>query len=124
MSTTTNRFSPEVRPGGATGFRSRKGALSSGVFDCGQDRLRGTALNEWVKSAEVTPGTKSRCCDTAYDRLQSSGLEGPGLAARTDVHMLDPIHRIGQTEVCYLWNFIASEAREGEFYVRHRRGDR
>jgi len=24
------------------------------------------------------------------------------------------IHRIGQTEVCYLWNLVASERREGE----------
>jgi superfamily II DNA or RNA helicase len=26
------------------------------------------------------------------------------------------IHRIGQTEVCHLWNLIASETREGEVY--------
>ena len=26
------------------------------------------------------------------------------------------IHRIGQTEVCYLWNLIADETREGEVY--------
>jgi len=28
------------------------------------------------------------------------------------------IHRIGQTEVCHLWNLCASNTREGEVYVR------
>jgi len=28
------------------------------------------------------------------------------------------IHRIGQTEVCHLWNLIARETREGEVYAR------
>src|SRR6185437_13090924 len=27
------------------------------------------------------------------------------------------IHRIGQTEVCHLWNLIASETREGEVFT-------
>src|SRR5258707_13876875 len=26
------------------------------------------------------------------------------------------IHRIGQTEVCHLWNLVAEETREGEVY--------
>jgi hypothetical protein len=29
-----------------------------------------------------------------------------------------PIHRIGQTEVCHLWNHCASNTREGEVYRR------
>ena len=28
------------------------------------------------------------------------------------------IHRIGQTEVCHLWNLVAREPREGEVYLR------
>ena len=28
------------------------------------------------------------------------------------------IHRIGQTEVCHLWNMVAAETREGEVYTR------
>lgn len=28
------------------------------------------------------------------------------------------IHRIGQTEVCHLWNLVAGETREGQVYVR------
>lgn len=28
------------------------------------------------------------------------------------------IHRIGQTEICYLWNLVASETREGDVYRR------
>ena len=28
------------------------------------------------------------------------------------------IHRIGQTEVCHLWNLIAKETREGDVYLR------
>ncbi|MBI5380184.1 MAG: DEAD/DEAH box helicase, partial [Nitrospirae bacterium] len=28
------------------------------------------------------------------------------------------IHRIGQTEVCHLWNLVAAETREGEVYYR------
>ncbi|SKA31647.1 helicase-related protein [Consotaella salsifontis] len=28
------------------------------------------------------------------------------------------IHRIGQTEVCHLWNLVAAETREGEVYAR------
>src|SRR5204862_3844315 len=28
------------------------------------------------------------------------------------------IHRIGQTEVCHLWNLVASETREGDVYRR------
>jgi superfamily II DNA or RNA helicase len=28
------------------------------------------------------------------------------------------IHRIGQTEVCHLWNLVAAETREGEVYLR------
>ena len=28
------------------------------------------------------------------------------------------IHRIGQTEVCHLWNLVASGTREGEVYYR------
>ena len=28
------------------------------------------------------------------------------------------IHRIGQTEVCHLWNLVAEETREGEVYLR------
>ena len=28
------------------------------------------------------------------------------------------IHRIGQTEVCHLWNLVASETREGDVYIR------
>jgi superfamily II DNA or RNA helicase len=28
------------------------------------------------------------------------------------------IHRIGQTEVCHLWNLVASQTREGEVYLR------
>src|SRR3972149_255240 len=28
------------------------------------------------------------------------------------------IHRIGQTEVCHLWNLVAHETREGEVYHR------
>ena len=28
------------------------------------------------------------------------------------------IHRIGQTEVCHLWNLVASETREGEVFNR------
>jgi superfamily II DNA or RNA helicase len=28
------------------------------------------------------------------------------------------IHRIGQTEVCHLWNLVAEETREGDVYIR------
>ena len=28
------------------------------------------------------------------------------------------IHRIGQTEVCHLWNLVATETREGDVYIR------
>lgn len=28
------------------------------------------------------------------------------------------IHRIGQTETCYLWNLVAQETREGDVYLR------
>lgn len=28
------------------------------------------------------------------------------------------IHRIGQQEVCHLWNLVAKETREGEVYHR------
>src|SRR5581483_9747986 len=28
------------------------------------------------------------------------------------------IHRIGQTEVCHLWNLVAKDTREGEVYYR------
>ena len=28
------------------------------------------------------------------------------------------IHRIGQTEVCHLWNLVAADTREGEVYTR------
>src|SRR5690606_25192283 len=28
------------------------------------------------------------------------------------------IHRIGQTEVCHLWNLVARNTREGEVYLR------
>src|SRR4029077_7855065 len=28
------------------------------------------------------------------------------------------IHRIGQTEVCHLWNLVAEETREGDVYRR------
>ena len=28
------------------------------------------------------------------------------------------IHRIGQTEVCHLWNLVAKETREGDLYHR------
>ncbi len=28
------------------------------------------------------------------------------------------IHRIGQTEVCHLWNLVAEETREGEVFIR------
>ena len=28
------------------------------------------------------------------------------------------IHRIGQTEVCHLWNLVAKDTREGEVYAR------
>ena len=28
------------------------------------------------------------------------------------------IHRIGQTEVCFLWNLVAEETREGDVYLR------
>jgi len=28
------------------------------------------------------------------------------------------IHRIGQTEVCYLWNLLAKDTREGDVYMR------
>lgn len=28
------------------------------------------------------------------------------------------IHRIGQTEVCHLWNLVATETREGDVYLR------
>src|SRR6185369_9998041 len=28
------------------------------------------------------------------------------------------IHRIGQTEVCHLWNLVAAETREGDVYKR------
>ncbi len=28
------------------------------------------------------------------------------------------IHRIGQTEVCHLWNLVAEETREGDVYCR------
>ena len=28
------------------------------------------------------------------------------------------IHRIGQTEVCHLWNLVAADSREGEVYAR------
>src|SRR5439155_17223253 len=28
------------------------------------------------------------------------------------------IHRIGQTEVCHLWNLVAKETREGDVYLR------
>src|SRR5260370_25748905 len=28
------------------------------------------------------------------------------------------IHRIGQTEVCHLWNLVAHETREGDVYLR------
>lgn len=27
------------------------------------------------------------------------------------------IHRIGQTEVCHLWNLVAKETREGDVYL-------
>lgn len=28
------------------------------------------------------------------------------------------LHRTGQTEVCHLWNLVATETREGEVYLR------
>ena len=28
------------------------------------------------------------------------------------------IHRIGQTEVCHLWNLVAADTREGAVYAR------
>ena len=28
------------------------------------------------------------------------------------------IHRIGQTEVCHLWNLVAEETREGDVFIR------
>ncbi|MGH8895228.1 MAG: helicase-related protein, partial [Actinomycetes bacterium] len=28
------------------------------------------------------------------------------------------VHRIGQTEVCHMWNLVAAETREGEVYLR------
>ena len=28
------------------------------------------------------------------------------------------IHRIGQREVCHLWNLLAKDTREGDVYVR------
>ena len=28
------------------------------------------------------------------------------------------IHRIGQTEVCHLWNLVSADTREGEVYAR------
>jgi len=28
------------------------------------------------------------------------------------------IHRIGQTEVCHLWNLVAKDTREGEVFLR------
>ncbi|BCZ93203.1 hypothetical protein TthAA37_23920 (plasmid) [Thermus thermophilus] len=28
------------------------------------------------------------------------------------------IHRIGQTEVCHMWNLVAANTREGEVYLR------
>src|SRR5262249_43363889 len=28
------------------------------------------------------------------------------------------IHRIGQTEVCHMWNLVAAETREGEVFLR------
>src|SRR6185436_11850856 len=28
------------------------------------------------------------------------------------------IHRIGQSEVCHLWNLVAADTREGEVYAR------
>ena len=28
------------------------------------------------------------------------------------------IHRIGQTEVCHLWNLLAAETREGDVYLK------
>ena len=31
---------------------------------------------------------------------------------------LGRIHRIGQTEVCHLWNLVAKDTREGEVYFR------
>jgi len=34
------------------------------------------------------------------------------------------IHRIGQTEVCHLWNLLAEETREGDVYKRLPRKDR
>jgi SNF2 family DNA or RNA helicase len=28
------------------------------------------------------------------------------------------IHRIGQTEVCHMWNVVAAETREGQVFER------
>ena len=28
------------------------------------------------------------------------------------------VHRIGQTEVCHLWNLVAADTREGQVYLR------
>ena len=28
------------------------------------------------------------------------------------------IHRIGQTEVCHLWNLVADDTREGDVFLR------
>jgi len=28
------------------------------------------------------------------------------------------IHRIGQTEVCFLWNLVAKDTREGDVYLK------
>ncbi len=43
-----------------------------------------------------------------YDLLEPNRLE----------QRFGRIHRIGQTEVCHLWNLVAKDTREGEVYQR------
>jgi hypothetical protein len=67
----------------------------------------------WYWSPQTQPAKASTCSAP----ISWSTMICPGIQREFE-QRFGRIHRIGQTEVCHLWNLVANETREGDVYTQ------
>jgi superfamily II DNA or RNA helicase len=108
-------------------YLKRKIQVLSGERDIVAVIYGGMSREERRKSEELFKNHKSKEILVATDAAgEGINLQRAHLMINYDLpwnpnrleQRFGRIHRIGQTEVCHLWNLVAAETREGEVYER------
>ena len=77
-------------------------------------------VQELFRNDPATRVTRHGCCwgRSEPPERQPDGQLRPAMEPQPVGTALGRIHRIGQTEVCHLWNMVAAETREGDVFQR------